>query len=79
MPFMQTALYKRHIDLEAKMVDFFGWQMPLRYSKGTIAEYTAVRRESGLFDVSHMGVIEVEGLQAGEFLDYTSESMEIAK
>ncbi len=71
---MQTALYKRHIDLEAKMVDFFGWQMPLRYSKGTIAEYTAVRRESGLFDVSHMGVIEVEGLQAGEFLDYLSTS-----
>lgn len=53
------------------MVDFAGWQMPMQYS-GIIPEHRAVRDHAGLFDVSHMGRILVEGLQAEPFLDFLS-------
>lgn len=72
---MKTALYNRHIDLQAKIVDFFGWQMPMRYPKGTLKEHQAVRHHAGLFDVSHMGIIQVEGGDALPFLDYLSPSI----
>ena len=54
----KTALNAVHRQLGAKMVDFGGWEMPVQYS-GVVDEHHAVRRAVGLFDVSHMGEIEV--------------------
>lgn len=68
---MKTALYSRHCDLKAKIVDFAGWEMPIQY-KGILAEHQAVRQAVGLFDVSHMGRIKVSGPDAERFLDYLS-------
>lgn len=56
----RTPLYEAHRRAGAKMVQFAGWQMPVQYH-GVIAEHLAVRRAAGLFDVSHMGEIEVRG------------------
>ncbi|MFK5925804.1 MAG: glycine cleavage system aminomethyltransferase GcvT [Desulfuromusa sp.] len=64
-----TPLNLIHRQLGARMVDFGGWDMPVQYS-GVIAEHLAVRSAAGLFDVSHMGEIEVSGSQALEFLQY---------
>lgn len=66
---MKTALYDKHRQLGAKMVDFAGWEMPVYYS-GIIEEHVAVRERVGLFDVSHMGRIVVEGEDAESFLDF---------
>jgi glycine cleavage system T protein (aminomethyltransferase) len=55
----------------ARMVDFGGWDMPVQYS-GVIEEHHAVRRAVGLFDVSHMGEIEIRGPQAREQVDYVT-------
>ena len=59
----KTALHGRHVALGAKMVPFAGWEMPLQY-RGITEEHLAVRRAAGLFDVSHMGQIEVAGADA---------------
>jgi aminomethyltransferase len=56
----KTALHDIHRNLGAKMVNFGGWEMPLEYS-GILSEHQAVRTRAGLFDVSHMGEIEVHG------------------
>jgi aminomethyltransferase len=56
----RTPLHARHVALGARMVPFVGWEMPVQYS-GVITEHKAVRTDSGVFDVSHMGQIEVEG------------------
>ncbi|MDH4006467.1 MAG: glycine cleavage system aminomethyltransferase GcvT [Desulfuromonadales bacterium] len=64
-----TPLNKAHRDLGARMVDFGGWDMPVQY-RGVIEEHQAVRNAAGLFDVSHMGEIEVKGEGA---LDYIQE------
>ena len=55
-----TALYETHQRLGARFVDFAGWQMPVQYS-GVVEEHMAVREDCGIFDVSHMGEIEVSG------------------
>ena len=55
-----TPLYDRHICLNAKMVNFNGWNMPVYYS-GIIAEHLWVRQSCGVFDVSHLGEIHVSG------------------
>lgn len=68
---MKTALYESHCQLGAKIVDFSGWEMPLQY-KGIIQEHFAVRNHVGIFDVSHMGRLLVEGKDAEKFLDYLS-------
>jgi len=68
---MRTALYERHKTLGAKMVDFNGWEMPVQY-KGIIAEHHAVRNAVGMFDVSHMGRIVIQGEDAEPFLDFLS-------
>lgn len=65
----QTPLYDRHVALGARMVDYAGWNMPVQYA-GIKEEILAVRRETGLFDVSHMGEIRVSGQGAGAFLDW---------
>jgi aminomethyltransferase len=64
-----TALDATHRALGATMTDFAGWDMPLRYGSER-DEHVAVRTRAGLFDLSHMGEIAVEGAQAGELLDY---------
>ena len=50
------------------MVDFSGWQMPIQYAEGIVAEHLTTRRHSGLFDVSHMGRFHVSGSGAAAFL-----------
>jgi glycine cleavage system T protein (aminomethyltransferase) len=64
---MRTPLHGQHIDLGAKVVDFAGWEMPVQY-EGIREEHSAVRRHAGMFDVSHMGQVEVEGPGAVSFL-----------
>ncbi len=65
----KTPLYEMHKQLGAKMVDFGGWEMPVSYS-GILKEHQAVRTQAGLFDVSHMGEIWVEGPDAEKYLQY---------
>jgi aminomethyltransferase len=60
VPLRKTALHSAHKRLGARLVSFGGWEMPLEYS-GILAEHLAVRNTAGLFDVSHMGEIEVRG------------------
>jgi aminomethyltransferase len=57
----RTSLYAEHLELGAKLVDFGGWEMPLAYREGTIAEHLACRNDSAVFDVSHLGTVRVEG------------------
>ncbi len=63
----QTSLHEAHVARKAKIVDFAGWAMPLQYS-GVLDEYHTVRTAAGLFDVSHMGRLHVEGPRAVPFL-----------
>jgi aminomethyltransferase len=60
----KTALNEAHKKLGGRMIDFGGWDMPIQYPAGTIEEHLAVRTSAGLFDVSHMGEIEIRGPQA---------------
>ena len=62
-PLRKTALHAAHVALGARMVPFGGWDMPVEYS-GITAEHLAVRERVGLFDVSHMGEIEIAGADA---------------
>ena len=64
---LHTPLHDRHVELGARMVPFAGWEMPVQY-EGVIPEHRAVRTDAGVFDVSHMGELEVEGPRAGELL-----------
>jgi aminomethyltransferase len=64
---LRTPLYERHVAAGARMVPFAGWEMPVQY-EGVIPEHRAVRTDWGVFDVSHMGQIHVEGPTAREFL-----------
>lgn len=66
---MKTPLYDEHVKLGAKMTEFGGWDMPIQY-EGLIPEHEAVRNEAGLFDVSHMGAVYVEGKDSEAFLNY---------
>jgi aminomethyltransferase len=63
----RTPLHDRHVALGARMVPFAGWEMPVQY-EGVIQEHRAVREDSGAFDVSHMGELEIEGPHARELL-----------
>jgi aminomethyltransferase len=66
----RTPLYDRHVALGARLVPFAGWEMPVQYD-GVIAEHRAVRTDAGVFDVSHMGELEVEGMHAPAVLQAT--------
>lgn len=66
---MRTPLYDEHLAANATMVDFAGWQMPVRYTSD-IAEHNAVRTSAGLFDLSHMAELMVRGKDAAAALDY---------
>jgi len=71
MALLKTPLNAVHRGMGAKMVDFGGWDMPVEYS-GVIDEHRAVRERVGLFDVSHMGEIEVRGPQALDLVQYVT-------
>jgi aminomethyltransferase len=64
---LRTPLHDRHVAAGARMVPFAGWEMPVQY-EGVIQEHRAVRKDAGVFDVSHMGEIEVEGPRAHDLL-----------
>ncbi len=63
----RTPLYERHVALGARMVPFAGYEMPVQY-EGVIPEHKAVRGDAGVFDVSHMGELHVDGPTARDFL-----------
>lgn len=67
-PLRRTSLYDTHVEMGARMVPFGGWEMPVWYSSVS-DEHAAVRQAAGLFDVSHMGVLEVSGPYAANFLN----------
>ena len=64
---LKTPLYDTHVSAHAKIIDFGGWDMPLHYGS-QIEEHHAVRRDAGLFDVSHMCAIDLTGARTREFL-----------
>lgn len=65
----KTCLYQQHCDAGARIVDFSGWSMPVNYGS-QIEEHHAVRRSVGMFDVSHMTIVDVEGERARDYLRY---------
>ena len=66
---LRTPLYDIHVAAGARIVPFGGWDMPVQYPSGIIAEVRAVRTGAGIFDVSHMGRVYISGPAATEFLD----------
>ncbi len=66
----RTVLYDRHVAGGGKIVDFAGWEMPLQYAGGIVAEHLATRKRAGLFDVSHMGRFVFTGKGATRFLQH---------
>ena len=68
MSLHQSPLHSFHTDHGAQLVEYAGWEMPMKYT-GIIREHEQVRRSGGLFDVSHMGWIELSGLHAGRLLE----------
>jgi len=65
----RTPLYQFHLDHGGKMVNFAGWEMPVMYDKGVMAEHRQVRGSGGLFDVSHMGRLRIHGRHARRLLE----------
>ena len=65
----KTVLHAKHLEAGAKMVDFFGWDMPINYGS-QIEEHHAVRQDAGMFDVSHMTIVDVKGKEAQNYLRY---------
>ncbi|VEB39161.1 glycine cleavage system protein T [Legionella sainthelensi] len=63
----KTPLHAAHIECGAKMVDFHGWEMPLHYGS-QITEHQYVRKDAGMFDVSHMTIVDVLGAGCRQFL-----------
>ncbi|MFV1983221.1 MAG: glycine cleavage system aminomethyltransferase GcvT [Thiohalomonadales bacterium] len=65
----KTSLYETHVALNAKIVDFGGWNMPLHYGS-QIDEHHIIRKDAGMFDVSHMTVLDLKGARVRDFLKY---------
>ncbi|MBE0700280.1 MAG: glycine cleavage system aminomethyltransferase GcvT, partial [Acholeplasmataceae bacterium] len=65
----KTALYEKHLALDAKMIEYAGYSMPVSY-RGIREEHEAVRQEMGIFDVSHMGEFLVLGKDALRYVNY---------
>jgi aminomethyltransferase len=65
----QTPLYEKHLEAGARMVDFGGWSMPLHYGS-QLDEHHLVRKDAGMFDVSHMTVVDVQGAGARDYLRF---------
>ena len=68
-PLRRTSLYDCHVRAGARLVPFAGWEMPVQY-EGVVSEHRAVRTAAGLFDVSHMGELELRGHYAGQVVNY---------
>ncbi len=68
-PLLRTPLYKIHLDAGAKIVPFAGYEMPVQYPMGVLQEHLHTRNHAGLFDVSHMGQVEITGNGAGAALE----------
>lgn len=66
---LRTPLYDMHLALGAKMIDFNGWEMPLHYGS-QVEEHHQVRKECGVFDISHMSIFDIQGAQAQALLHY---------
>ena len=66
----RTQLYDTHVAAGATMVDFGGWEMPIQYPTGILDEHLYTRRHCSLFDVSHMGRLQISGPQALDFLQH---------
>ena len=66
----RTPLYEEHLRLGGKIVEFGGWELPVQYPAGIKAEHLAVRKDCGLFDVSHMGEFELAGADAVAYLNH---------
>ncbi|MFT4926438.1 MAG: aminomethyltransferase [Phenylobacterium sp.] len=65
----RTVLFDKHVESGAKMVDFHGWEMPIHYGS-QIEEHHVVRQDAGMFDVSHMTIVDVQGADAKPFLRF---------
>ena len=64
-------LYDAHVELGAKIVPFGGWEMPLQYATGTVAEHLACRNDAVVFDVSHLGTVRCDGPEMFDALQST--------
>jgi aminomethyltransferase len=69
MGLLRTAFYEAHVACGARLIDFGGWEMPVQY-QGIIAEHQTVRKAAGLFDVSHMGEVQVRGAGSAAALNH---------
>ncbi|MGJ8680245.1 glycine cleavage system aminomethyltransferase GcvT [Paraglaciecola sp.] len=65
----KTVLHTKHLESNAKMVDFHGWEMPINYGS-QIEEHHVVRKTAGMFDVSHMTIVDITGVDAQNYLRY---------
>ena len=72
MSLKHTPLYEEHLKLGAKLVPFAGWEMPVSYPAGIIAEHLAIRSKVGIFDIGHMGVIDLSGKDTLPFIQYVA-------
>ncbi|HKS70961.1 MAG TPA: glycine cleavage system aminomethyltransferase GcvT, partial [Ktedonobacterales bacterium] len=68
-PLQKTPLHALHVSLGARMVPFAGYDMPVQYPTGIVAEHTHTRSQAGLFDVSHMGQVRLDGAGAAAALE----------
>ena len=67
MDLLKCPLYSKYVESNAKLVDFAGWEMPISFS-GLIKEHESVRSSAGLFDISHMGVISIKGINPKDYI-----------
>ena len=67
MDLLKSPLYSKYVESNAKLVDFAGWEMPISFA-GLIKEHESVRSSAGLFDISHMGVISVMGINPKDYI-----------
>ena len=70
----RTQLYDTHVAAGAELVDFGGWEMPIQYPSGIIAEHLYTRQVCSLFDVSHMGRLRITGPERKAFLQHVLSS-----
>src|SRR5215213_305721 len=68
----RTPLHDIHVALGGKIVPFAGYEMPVQYPTGIVAEHKAVRERAGIFDVSHMGEFDIRGARAVEFVNFVT-------
>ncbi len=66
----RTSLYNTHVSMGGRMVEFAGWELPVQYPTGPLAEHKAVREAAGLFDIDHMGQVRVTGPDALAYLQH---------